>query len=208
MSSMRVNPNRMELIRLGRRLSLARRGHRLLKDKQDELMDRFTDSVREVRRIRTELEEGYAALREAYISSFSSSSAQALDSYGAHPPVELSISVEYERLMNLKIPAVKAEFRDNSARLGAANLSPALPEFIRKFAMTADLAVSLTNSERKMYMVAEELQKVRRRVNALEHIFIPRLQETLGYIAMQLEEMERENITRLMKVKDIVRKNK
>ena len=57
-------------------------------------------------------------------------------------------------------------------------------------------------------MVAEELQKVRRRVNALEHIFIPRLQETLGYIAMQLEEMERENITRLMKVKDIVRKNK
>lgn len=208
MSHIRANPNRMELMRLGKRLGLARRGHRLLKDKQDELMDRFTDAVREARRLRSELEEGYSKLREAYISSFSSSSSAALKAYSQRPPVSVSLIVEQVRLMNLKIPEVKADFKDNSLKLGSANLSPSMPDFLSEFTKTLSLTLELTNSERRMYMVAEELQKVRRRVNALEHIFIPELEKTLSYISMQLEEMERENITRLMKVKDIVRKNK
>jgi len=198
----------MELMRLGKRLALARRGHRLLKDKQDELMDRFTDAVRESRRIRNELEKGYASLREAYIASFSSSYRPALRSYSLRPPVLVKLAVSHIRMMNLKLPEIKAEFEDNSAALGSANISPSMPEFLKEFAKTVSLTLDLANSERKMYMVAEELQKVRRRVNALEHIFIPDLQKTLSYISMQLEEMERENITRLMKVKDIVRKNK
>ena len=110
--------------------------------------------------------------------------------------------------MNLKMPVIKAEFEDNSADVGSANISPSMAEFIKELAKIVSLTLDLANSERRMYMVAEELQKVQRRVNALEHIFIPECQETIFYISMQLEEMERETITRLMKVKDIVRRSK
>ncbi|NLB34928.1 MAG: V-type ATP synthase subunit D [Elusimicrobia bacterium] len=208
MSHIRANPNRMELMLLGKRLALAQRGYRLLKDKQDELMDSFRESVLESRQIREKLEKGYASLRELYISSFSSSYRPALRSYSLRPPVLMKLAVSHIRLMNLKMPEIKAEFEDNSADLGSANISPSMPEFLKEFAKIVSLTLDLANSERRMYMVAEELQKVRRRVNALEHIFIPELQETIFYISMQLEEMERETITRLMKVKDIVRRSK
>ena len=204
----RANPNRMELMRLGRRLSLARRGHRLLKDKQDELMERFTEAIKDVRRVREELENLYSDLRESYMAVTYNSGSSALRSYSLRPPIQAEFSGNYVRLMNLRIPEVHVEFEDRTDDLGPLNLSGAFPGFLKEFRKVGELSVSLLNAERKMFVIAGELQKVRRRVNALEHIFMPRLRETINYITMQLEEMERENITRLMKVKDIVRKNK
>ena len=205
---MRANPNRMEMMRLGRRLSLARRGHRLLKDKQDELMEKFTETVKEVRKLRRELEELYSGLRGPFMASFYNSTAAGFDSCIRRPPLLPKFKGGETRLMNLRIPEIQVEFEDRSSSLGSSSVAAAMPVFLEKFREAALTAVELSNAERRMYMIAEELQKVRRRVNALEHIFIPRLEETINYISMQLEEMERENITRLMKIKDIVRKNR
>ncbi len=201
-----ASPNRMELMKLGKRLTLARRGHRLLKDKQDELVDRFTESIKQVRVLRKEIEEKYRQLRIPYLHTRALSDPGALDTYVKHPPVKAKISGSHQYVMNLRIPSLKAEFENNVDKLGNLRLSSSFFEFMEEFLKLTEQIIELSNAEESMYMIASELEKVRRRVNALEYIFIPRLSETIAYISMQLEEMERENITRLMKIKDIVRK--
>lgn len=200
-----VNPNRMELIRLRQRMSLAKRGHKLLKDKQDELMERFTKTIRAVRDARKEIEEKYENIKNLYFISRYLSSRAGLFSLCKNPPVYVSIKGEDERVMNLNIPELTAEFDDRINDLGVLNLSSVLGVFLKKFLEIVQKIVDLANAERRMFMISEELKKVRRRVNALEYIFIPKLEETIEYISMQLEEQERETITRLMKIKEIVR---
>jgi V/A-type H+-transporting ATPase subunit D len=200
-----INPNRMELMKLGKRLSLARRGHRLLKDKQDDLMDKFTETTNSVREIRKEIEEEYSKLKIPYFNSKTLSDSRAFYSNCVKPPVKTEILGRSTHLMNLLIPELDIKFEENIKTLGNLNLSSAVPGFLAKFVELVKKIVQLVNTERRMYSIAEELQKVRRRVNALEYIFIPKLTETMEYISMQLEELERENITRLMKIKDIVR---
>ncbi len=201
-----ASPNRMELMKLGKRLTLARRGHRLLKDKQDELVDRFTESIKQVRELRKDIEEKYQQLRIPYLHTRSLSDPGALEDYIKNPPVKAKISGSRRYIMNLRIPSLEAEFENNTAELGNLRLSSSFFEFMEEFLNLVKKIIELSNAEESMYMIAAELERVRRRVNALEYIFIPRLSETIVYISMQLEEMERENITRLMKIKDIVRK--
>jgi V/A-type H+-transporting ATPase subunit D len=201
-----VNPNRMELMKLARRLALARRGHRLLKDKQDELMDRFLEITASVRNIRKEIEKLYRELRMPYFTSRYLSDASAFRSYCEEPVIKADISGDKKRVMNLIIPRIRVAFKQDVNRVGNINISSVFPGFLEGFAELAKKIVDLANLEKEMYMIADELQKVRRRVNALEYIFIPKLDKTIRYISMQLEEMERENITRLMKIKEIVRK--
>jgi V/A-type H+-transporting ATPase subunit D len=200
-----VNPNRMELMKLVKRLSLARRGHRLLQDKQDELMDRFTNITKRVKELRTKIEESYCQLKLPYFLSKSLSDSRAFCSMCNKPPVKAKIKSKLRRIMNLMIPEFDVEFEENINSLGNLNLSSIVPGFLMKYIELVKKIVKLANAERAMYVIAEELQKVRRRVNALEYIFIPKLEETIQYISMQLEEMERENIVRLMKIKEIVR---
>lgn len=201
-----INPNRMELMKLSKRLSLARRGHRLLKDKQDNLMDRFTKVIKDVRIVRRELEELYKKLKIPYFISKHISDPETFNSFRRDPVVQASVSGGHSRVMNLIIPELAVKFSENIDALGNLNLSSVFPEFLKEFFKLSNKIVDLINAEKKMYLIAEELQKVRRRVNALEYIFIPKLEETHTYITMQLEEMERETNTRLMKIKDIVRK--
>jgi V/A-type H+-transporting ATPase subunit D len=201
-----INPNRMELMRLAKRRSLAVRGHRLLKDKQDELMDRFTEATNSVKEIRSRMEDEYKKLKIPYFLSKTLSNSRAFYSNCIKPPVKTKISGSVKRVMNLLIPQINIEFDEKTKTLGNLNLSSLMPGFLSDYIELVKKIVDLANAERTMYAIAEELQKVRRRVNALEYIFIPKLNETIEYISMQLEEMERENITRLMKIKDIVRK--
>ncbi len=201
-----ASPNRMELMKLGKRLTLARRGHRLLKDKQDELIDRFMDSIKKVRELRGSVEESYRNLSIPYLFTRSLSSPGVLKTYMENPLVKPRVSGSRNYLMNLKIPYMKIEFEEHINDAGNLNLSASFFSFMKEFTDFLKKAVELSNAEKQMYLVAQELERVRRRVNALEYIFIPKLSETIEYISMQLEEMERENITRLMKIKDIVRK--
>lgn len=192
-------------MKLAKRLSLAKRGHRLLKDKQDELMDRFTEITKKVNEIRDEIEECYEQLRLPYYLSKTLSDTRAFLSNCIKPPVKARIQGKLMRVMNLLIPELDVEFDENIKTLGNLNLSSIMPEFLMKFAVLVKKIIQLANAEKAMYAIARELEKVRRRVNALEYIFIPKLEETIEYISMQLEEMERENIVRLMKIKEIVR---
>lgn len=200
-----INPNRMELMKLAKRLSLAKRGHRLLKDKQDELMDRFTAVTKKVREIRKIVEEIYRELKLPYFMSRYLSNYRAFISYCLNPLVKAEISGTQERVMNLIIPRLNVKFGERINFMGSLNLSSIFPGFLKSFLELVKNVVELVNAERRMYIIADELEKVRRRVNALEYIFIPKLEETRDYISMQLEEMEREEIVRLMKIKDIVR---
>lgn len=200
-----VNPNRMELMKLRKRLSLAQRGHRLLKDKQDELMDRFTSIIEEVKKMRDTIEGIFTTLKMTFLSVRTNSNTLAFKSLLISAPVRIELKGSNFKIMNLIIPEVNIDVKENVDLLGNWNLSSMMPGFIRDFLELFKKIVSLLNSERMMYAVADELQKVRRRVNALEYIFIPKLENTIKYISMQLEEMERENITRLMKIKEIVR---
>ncbi|MGM0441152.1 MAG: V-type ATP synthase subunit D [Elusimicrobiota bacterium] len=200
-----VNPNRMELMKLRDRLSLARRGHRLLKDKQDDLMKRFTETTEKVRELRSKIEDQYDSLKIPYLIIRSVSEDRGFISYCKKALIKADIWGVRKHLMNLVVPKIKVEFEDNTQNAGNLNVSSLLPGFIKKFLNLTRDVVKLGNEEKKMYLLAEELEKVRRRVNALEYIFIPKLEETVDYISMQLEELERENITRLMKIKDIVR---
>ncbi len=200
-----VNPNRMELMKLAKRLSLAKRGHRLLKDKQDELMDMFTEVTNMVKEIRDKIEEYYEQLKLPYFLTKILSDTRAFFLNCINPPVKVKIWGRMTRIMNLIIPELHMEFKENTKSLGNLNLSSLMHGFLTEYVELVKKIIQLANAEKKMYIIARELQKVRRRVNALEYIFIPKLEETMEYISMQLEELERENITRLMKIKEIVR---
>ncbi len=203
-----INPNRMELMKLAKRLSLARRGHSLLKDKQDELMDMFTETTKVVKEVRNNLEEHYRQLKQPYLLSKTLSDSTAFKSCRTLQAVKANLSGGHTKLMNLVIPEISIRFDDNTKSIGNLNKASTMPQFLYEFMELLKKIVKLANEERKMYVIAEELQKVRRRVNALEYIFIPKLEETMDYVSMQLEEMERESITRLMKIKEIVRNRK
>ena len=200
-----VSPNRMQLMRLNQRLALARRGHRLLKDKQDELMNRFTEAIKAVRRHRKIIEENYRELKLPYLMSRYMSSSRAFIYYCLNPLITARVSGKIQRIMNIVLPRIDIDFNNRSEMFGNLNISSIFPDFLNRFTALVQNIVELTNSERRMHMIAKELEKVRRRVNALEHIFMPKLIETITYVSMQLEEMEREEKTRLMKIKDIVR---
>jgi len=201
---LRVNPNRMELLKLRRRLVLARRGHKLLKDKQEELMRQFMALVNEAKKVREEVE---SRLGTAYLSFFSAR----LDSLQPQMEEALTFSEKKVKLqsritpiMNLRVPYFDCEmsggfthsYLDATGDLDMAltTLSDVFPQMIR-----------MAQLEKHVSMLAAELERTRRRVNALEHILIPSLEDTIKYIGNKLNELERGNLTRLMKVKDIVR---
>ena len=199
-----VNPNRMELLKLRRRLVLARRGHKLLKDKQEELMRQFMALVNEAKKVREEAEQ---KLNAAYISFFSArldSLASQMEEILEFSEKKIELQTAIKPIMNLRVPYfdfdISGDFShsylDATGDLDVAlsSLSNILPQMIR-----------MAQLEKHVSMLAAELERTRRRVNALEHILIPSLEDTIKYIGAKLNELERGNLTRLMKVKDIVR---
>ena len=199
-----INPNRMELLKLRRRLVLARRGHKLLKDKQEELMRQFMALVKEAKEVRerteAELDTAYQAFFSARLESMQPEMEQVL----AFSEKKTDLKTTITPIMNLRVPYFACEasgdfshgFLDSTGDLDNAlgTLSTILPRMVR-----------MAQLEKHVSMLAAELERTRRRVNALEHILIPSLEETIKYINNKLNELERGNLTRLMKVKDIVR---
>lgn len=203
---LRVNPNRMELLKLRRRLQLARRGHKLLKDKQEELMRRFMALVGDSRKQREQVEE---ELQKAYRSFFSAR----LEMY--QPEMEetlkftqrqVELKTRVEPVMNLRVPHFQVETGGDFG-YGFLDSTGDLDRCMKILTALMPRLVQMAQVEKHVSMLADELERTRRRVNALEHILIPSLEETIRYISNKLSELERGNITRLMKVKDIVRKH-
>ena len=206
----RVNPTRMEYNRLKGRLKMAERGHKLLKDKRDELMRRFLELVKENKRVREEVEAQLKSSFANFLLASAVMSREAMEEALMYPPAPVELAVETINIMSVRAPEIKIvqkqEAGGNVTPYGFATTSGELDTSIATLANILPQLIRLAKLEKTVSLLADEIDKPRRRVNALEHIMIPQLQETIRYIRMKLDENERSALTRLMKVKDIVRK--
>lgn len=206
MPAINVNPTRMELKKLKARLTTARRGHKLLKDKRDELMKRFLDVVREEKELRESLEKRYTAVKGSFAIAEATMSPQILSESLLLPKSEGSLTVSDDNLMSVVVPRFSYDesIRTDGCSYGFVFTSGELDSAVEELSgMTSDL-VKLAELGKTAELLADEIEKTRRRVNALENIMIPDLEGTIKSISMKLDENERGNTTRLMKVKDMM----
>lgn len=210
MARLNVNPTRMELTRLKKRLKTATRGHKLLKDKRDELMKQFLDIVRTSQKLRLQVE---ADLTEAY-RGFSAASAlmspEMMEQTFLYPKQSVAIDMSFKNVMSVNVPiySVQTKTQDISDIFPYSFVStPAeLDDSVMRLSQLLNDMLKLAEYEKTVKLLAQEIEKTRRRVNALEYVMIPQLNETIRYIIMKLDENERGNTTRLMKVKDMMLK--
>jgi V/A-type H+-transporting ATPase subunit D len=205
---LRVNPTRMELTRLKKRLNVARRGHRLLKDKRDELMKKFLELVRKNKELREKVEEMLMEVHANFLIARAVMSTEVLEEALMFPKQRVSLDVSTQNIMSVDVPQLNfvTETGDetNIYPYGFATTSGELDGAIAALSHVLPYMLELAEKEKSSQLLAEEIEKTRRRVNALEYVLIPQLTDTIKYITMKLEENERGNITRLMKVKDMM----
>ncbi len=208
MAVLNVNPTRMELTRLKKQLATATRGHKLLKDKRDELMRQFLDTVREAKTLRERFEENMAQVNTDFLAASSVMSKEALDTALLAPKQEVYLEQSVRNVMSVDIPVYKISMRTSDESdiysYGFASTSFELDDAVRGLSELLPVMLELAEKEKAVKLMADEIEKTRRRVNALEHVLIPRYQETIHFITMKLEENERSSRARLMKVKDMM----
>ncbi len=208
MPILNVNPTRMELTNLKRKLVTAKRGHKLLKDKRDELMRLFLDKVRENKKLRAEVEAQLKKANIAMEAARCSMSDKALDIALLLPTQEMKLDVSEKNVMSVLIPEfdvkLKTANENDIYSYGFAETPGELDEAIKAFSDVMPKLLELAEVEKACQLMASEIEKTRRRVNALEHVMIPQYEETIKYITMKLDENERSTTTRLMKVKDMM----
>ncbi|MFZ5985683.1 MAG: V-type ATP synthase subunit D [Bacillota bacterium] len=208
MAIMRVNPTRMELTRLKKRLKVARRGHKLLKDKRDELMKKFLDLVRRNKELREKVEEMLMKVHQNFLIARAVMSSEGLEGALMFPKQSISLDVSTRNIMSVDVPML--EYKTSSPDesdiypYGFATTSGELDGAIGTLAEVMPYMLELAQMEKSSQLLAQEIEKTRRRVNALEYVLIPQLTDTIKYITMKLDENERGNLTRLMKVKDMM----
>lgn len=199
-----VNATRMELLKLKRRLGIARRGHKLLKDKQDELMRQFLEMIDEIRGLRSNVERKLMSAFSSFLMARAVMDRENLEAAIMFPKQDLSLFVDTEPVMNLRVPKFQLSSEGEVYSYGFLDTSSELDSSLKFFSELLPEMINLAETERTVQLLAEEIEKTRRRVNALEYVLIPDLEDTIKYITMRLEEMERSNLTRLMKVKEMV----
>ncbi len=207
MAEIKVNPTRMELKKLKNRLATSRRGHKLLKDKRDELMKQFLDLVREAKELRAKLSEQFADVDEKFAAAAAESENEMLTEALMLPAAAGEIDIEEKNIMSVTVPVFtykRNSQSDSSIAYGTVFTSGELDAAAKCIAETADELVHLAELEKSALILCDEIEKTRRRVNALEYIMIPQLERAIKTITMKLDENERGNITRLMKVKDMM----
>ena len=208
MAAMNVNPTRMELSRLKKRLATATRGHKLLKDKRDELMRQFLILVKENKALRLRVEEGMKEANVHFAMAQSVMPKQVVDTALLAPKQEVSIEGGVKNVMSVEVPEfsihTKTDQPEDIFSYGLAYTYSDLDDAVFRLAQLLPDMLRLAECEKSAQLMAEEIEKTRRRVNALEHVMIPQLQDTIKMITMKLEENDRGSRTRLMKVKDMM----
>lgn len=203
-----VNPTRMELTRLKGRLRTAQRGHKLLKDKRDELMKQFMEVVREDLALRQKVEQSLTKAYGSFTVASALMSPEMLEQALLCPKQSVSLETGTENVMSVEVPRYEfklaSEDGGNIYPYGFAQTSGELDTAIETMGGVLPQMLELAETEKAVLLLAEDIEKTRRRVNALEYVMIPDLERNIKYIAMKLEENERANTTRLMKVKDMV----
>ena len=206
MADIQVNPTRMEMKKLQIRYTTARRGHKLLKDKRDELMRQFLLVVREDKELRDRVEKRLAAAYGSFSVASAVSSPEMLREALIMPRKEGSLSVSYKNMMSVTVPVFDYKTGEDQGAMnyGMAFTSGELDSSVKELGEVMQELVRMAELEKTARLLAEEIEKTRRRVNALEYIMMPRYLEGIKRIKMKLEENERGNLTRLMKVKDMM----
>ena len=208
MANTHVNPTRMELTRLKKKLSTATRGHKLLKDKRDELMRQFLDLVRENKALREKVEAGIAAANKNFVLARAGMLDEVLNVALMTPKQEVYLECEAKNVMSVDIPQFTYKTRTADANdiysYGFAFTSSDLDGAVKSLADILPDMLHLAECEKSCQLMAAEIEKTRRRVNALEHVMIPQTRENIKYITMKLDENERSTQIRLMKVKDMM----
>ncbi|MGI6609931.1 MAG: V-type ATP synthase subunit D [Limnochordia bacterium] len=204
----RVNPNRMQLLRLRSRLKTAERGHKLLKDKHDELMRRFLELVWESRDLRVKVEAQLEKVSTSMVMATATASPAVIEEALLFPKQKLDVHVREDALVGVPIARFDHSWESVGGEAdhypyGPAHTPADLDAAIKALSVAMPDLLRLAELEKAAELLAVELQRTRRRVNALEYVLIPQLQESIRYITMKLDEAERANITRLMKVKQM-----
>ena len=212
MASTQINPTRMELTRLKKKLSTALRGHKLLKDKRDELMRQFLDLARENMELRRQVEEGIRSANRNFVIARAGMSEQELSTALMAPRQEVSLKTGKQNVMSVDIPVFEYQTRtadeNDIYSYGFAFTCADLDGAVRSLADVLPAMLRLAEVEKVCQLMAAEIEKTRRRVNALEHVIIPETQQNIRYITMKLDENERSTQIRLMKVKDMMLEEK
>jgi len=210
MANVAVIPTRMELTRLKGKLKTARRGHKLLKDKRDGLMKQFLETVREVRALRAEVEEELMTVHKSFTVASALMSSEALEQALLYPKQSVELTMTTQNIMSVNVPVYDFQARTKSDSdiypYGFAATSGELDTAVDALGRVFRKMLKLAQIEKSAQLMAEEIEKTRRRVNALEYVMIPETMDTIRYITMKLDENDRSTTTRLMKVKDMILK--
>ena len=208
MASTAITPTRMVLNQLKGRLKTARRGHKLLKDKRDELMRQFMDIVKLNKQLRTRVEEGLTAAFASLQVASAIMSPEMLEQALLYPRQSVELSLTYKNIMSVNVPRYSFQTKNNDPSeiypYGFAQTSGELDDALDRMARVFEDMLELAQVEKTMQLLAEEIEKTRRRVNALEYVMIPELEGNIKYISMKLAENENATKVRLLKVKEMV----
>lgn len=208
MASSQIIPTRMELSRIKDKLAVARKGHKLLKDKRDELMRQFLIMVRENMELRKHVEEGIRQANINFVVAKAGMDAETLNTALMAAKQKVTLGISTKNVMSVNIPVFDVKTKTASESdiysYGYAFTSSDLDGAIKSLADIRDDMILLAEKEKACKLMAAEIEKTRRRVNALEHVIIPEAQKNIKYISMKLEETARDNTIRLIKVKDMV----
>ena len=210
MASTTTSATRMELTRQKQRLRTATRGHKLLKDKRDELMKQFMDIIRENRALRKRVEDALMQAHGSFTVASALMSSEMLEQSLLYPKQSVDLDMTFKNIMSVDVPVyhfkTKNEDQAEIYPYGFATTSCELDGAVDALSSVFQDMLELAQIEKTTQLLAEEIEKTRRRVNALEYVMIPEAEEKIRYISMKLEENERGNTTRLMKVKDMMLK--
>ena len=208
MPSATINPTRMELTRLKGRLKTATRGHKLLKDKRDELMKQFLEIVRRNRELRQKVEAGLERANAAFTVAAALMSPEMLEQALLYPKQSVELDMTSKNIMSVNVPVYSFHTRNEDPTeiypYGFAQTSGELDAALEALSQVFQDMLELAQVEKTMQLLAADIEKTRRRVNALEYVMIPQFQEKIRYISMKLDENERGNITRLRKERERV----
>lgn len=206
MAKMNVNPTRMELRRLKTRLKTATRGHKLLKDKSDEMIRQFMVYVRENKRLREEIEAELSSALKGFTLARAVSSNAVIEEAVMMPATKAEISLSSDNVMSVEVPSISVVEHEGQDKYPYSfdTVTSELDASIGTLSTLLVKLVKLAEVEKTCNMLADEIEKNRRRVNALEYVMIPQIEETIKYINMKLDESERASTIRLMKVKSMI----
>lgn len=194
----------MNLLSLRKKMRTAKKGHKLLKDKRDGLMKKFMGVIREARDLRLEIERELGQAFAFFLTASRETNPKALKNALFAPEIELSLSVKTKNVMSVHIPEFDAHFSGSALTFGTVGVSENLPLSIKKFQEIFPLLLQLSGLEKAAEALADEIEKTRRRVNALEHRMIPDLKETIKFIVLKLEESARDALVSVMRIKSMI----